>query len=133
MSLKHAHARYTHTHRHAYMHAPAHKNHTAAIIHGPVSQVVLPRQSAATFQCMVNEFGLWFVNNTGLDDTNADIFQIRGITYDITEVQSENGDTYTNLTLFVEIRPENNGTQIQCYSYGTDVATSSYASLIIAG
>lgn len=82
---------------------------------------------------MVNEFGIWFVNGTGLDDTNAATFQNRGITYSVTEVQSEDGNAVTNLTLLVEKRPGNNATLIQCYAYGSDVATSPYASLTIAG
>lgn len=105
----------------------------AAIIQEPHSQVVLPGQGMTTFQCMVNEFGIWFVNGTGIDDSNAEAFQNRGITYAVTEIQSENGNTITNLTLFVENRPGNNGTLVQCYAYGSDVATSSYASLTIAG
>ncbi|KAL5500456.1 hypothetical protein EMCRGX_G012020 [Ephydatia muelleri] len=51
----------------------------------------------------------------------------------VTEVQSESGNAVTNLSLLVENRPGNNATQIQCYSYGSNVATSTYASLTIAG
>ena len=104
-----------------------------AIIQEPHSQVVLPGQGATAFHCMVSEFGLWFVNGTGLDDSNADVFETRGITYSVTEVQSESGNAVTNLSLLVENRPGNNATQIQCYSYGSNVATSTYASLTIAG
>ena len=102
------------------------------IVQPPTSQLILPGMNA-TFNCVTTEgTSSWTVNGMPVNVGNE--WQYRGVTFTIDEnIDPASGYILTVLTLRVEGRAINNGSQVQCYSAYANVDVSNPVSLIIAG